>query len=216
MENKKSFVLYADLIHTVKQLPPETAGLLFKHLLSYVNDENPTTDDIVVSIAFEPIKQQLKRDLVKWGETREGRSKAGKASAEARKQKKLTNSTNVKSVQQKLTNPTVNDNVTVNVSVNENATLIKKEFFNSDSWFDDIARINKTTTKVIKPFAVQFITESYSGDFEEPLKEVKRHFANWIKKQDLQDSTDSPKVLTSYQQQQDHIAKINKAQEARG
>lgn len=64
--NKKSFVLYTDLIHTVNQLPDDKAGLLFKHILSYVNDENPISDDIIVNISFEPIKQQLKRDLIKY------------------------------------------------------------------------------------------------------------------------------------------------------
>lgn len=65
-ENKKSFILYCDLIHTVKKLPDEKAGILFKHLLSYVNDENPITDDILIEVAFEPIKRQLKRDLDNW------------------------------------------------------------------------------------------------------------------------------------------------------
>jgi hypothetical protein len=65
-ENKKSFLLYVDLIHTLKQLPDDKAGQLFKHILSYVNDENPVTDDMILNIAFEPIKQQLKRDLKKY------------------------------------------------------------------------------------------------------------------------------------------------------
>jgi hypothetical protein len=123
-KDKKSFILYADLIHTVNQLPDDKAGLLFKHLLSYVNDENPTTDDIVVKIAFEPIKQQLKRDLKHWEQIREKRSEAGKASAEKRKQNS-TNSTSVKSVEQKPTNSTVNDNVNVNV-----INILFSEFWN--------------------------------------------------------------------------------------
>lgn len=65
-ENKKSFLLYCDLIHTIKQLPDEKAGVLFKHILEYVNDNNPTTDDLIINISFEPIKQQLKRDLIKF------------------------------------------------------------------------------------------------------------------------------------------------------
>ena len=77
-ENKKSFLLYCDLIHTVSQLPDDKAGLLFKHLLSYVNDENPISDDLIVNISFEPIKQQLKRDLQKYDEVRIKRSEAGK------------------------------------------------------------------------------------------------------------------------------------------
>ena len=78
MENKKSFVLYTDLIHTVKQLPDDKAGLLFKHILSYVNDENPEAEDFIVKIAFEPIKQQLLRDLDKWKTNLDKKSEAGK------------------------------------------------------------------------------------------------------------------------------------------
>ena len=64
--DKKSFILYCDLIHTVNKLPDETAGKLLKHILSYVNDLNPETDDLLVEVAFEPIKQAMKRDLKKW------------------------------------------------------------------------------------------------------------------------------------------------------
>ena len=79
--NKKSFVLYCDLIHTVNKLPDDKAGLLFKHLLAYVNDENPITDDLIVDISFEPIKRQLKRDLNKWEEKLNQKSSAGINSA---------------------------------------------------------------------------------------------------------------------------------------
>lgn len=127
--NKKGFILYADLIHTVNQLPNDKAGKLFKHILSYVNDENPSTKDIVIKIAFEPIKQQLKRDLKKFEEVKEKRSHAGKVSAQKRAEQKATNPTRVESVEQTPTNPTVkeNDNVTVNVSdnVKEKETVIK-------------------------------------------------------------------------------------------
>ena len=64
--NKKSFVLYTDIIETVKQLNNEKAGELFKHILSYVNDENPTTDDVIINLVFTPIKLSLKRDLKRY------------------------------------------------------------------------------------------------------------------------------------------------------
>ena len=87
-ENKKGFVLYADLIHTINKMPSEKAGDLFKHILSYVNDEEPVTDDILIDLVFEPIKQQLKRDLRKYEDKKVQWSEAGKRSAEARKLKK--------------------------------------------------------------------------------------------------------------------------------
>jgi hypothetical protein len=131
-ENKKSFVLYSDQRSMIDMLSDEHAGQLLKHIYSYVNDENPINDNILINLAFEPIKQQLKRDLVKWESTKEGRSKAGKASAEKRKlQQEATNSTNVKSVQQEATNSTVNDNVNVNVNViNNNIEERKLKFAN--------------------------------------------------------------------------------------
>ncbi len=65
-KDKKSFLLYCDLYETVKKLNNETAGELLKHILAYVNDENPETENQIVDIVFTPIKQQLKRDLVKY------------------------------------------------------------------------------------------------------------------------------------------------------
>ncbi len=70
-KDKNSFLIYCDIIHTVDKLDDLQAGKLFKHLLKYVNDLNPVADDIVTEIAFEPIKQSLKRDLQKYESIRE-------------------------------------------------------------------------------------------------------------------------------------------------
>jgi hypothetical protein len=126
-DNKKSFVLYADLIYTVNKMPNDKAGELLKHILSYVNDEEPETDDLIIQLTFEPIKQQLKRDLKKYEIKRKQWSEAGKRSAEVRKkQRTLTN------VEKRSTDLTVNDNVNVNVSVNvKDINSRKQEFYNS-------------------------------------------------------------------------------------
>jgi hypothetical protein len=84
MEDKKGFILYVDIKTMVDKLPDEYAGKLFKHVLAYVNDEDPQTDDIILQIAFEPIKQQLKRDLQKWNDKINKRTEAGKMGANAR------------------------------------------------------------------------------------------------------------------------------------
>ena len=70
-EDKNGFLLYKDLIHSVKKLPKEKAGELFLHILEYVNDHNPETDDLLIELAFEPVKQSLKRDLKKYEKTKE-------------------------------------------------------------------------------------------------------------------------------------------------
>ena len=127
-ENKKSIIVYADWLEQFEYLTDDEAGKLIKHFFRYVNDLNPTAPDRFTEAQFIPIKQTLKRDLEKWEQTLEGRSKAGKASAEARRLAKLneqkeTNSTNVDFVQQSSTNPTdsvsVNDSVSVIKSIEE-------------------------------------------------------------------------------------------------
>ena len=103
-ENKKSFLLYTDVHFTVKKLTDDQAGKLFKHILSYVNDENPEFNEaneaneankLILEIAFEPIKQSLKRDLRKYEEIIEKRSDAGTLggmrSGEVRRKKKEAN-----------------------------------------------------------------------------------------------------------------------------
>jgi hypothetical protein len=128
-ENKKSFVLYCDLIHTIEKLPDDKAGLLFKHLLRYVNDQNPITDDLLVEIAFEPIRHQLKRDLSKWDTkidklTEQGRL-GGIKSGEARALKKKQNEANASKNE---ANEAVTVNVTVNDTVNVNVNDINISF----------------------------------------------------------------------------------------
>lgn len=76
-QDKESFIMYCDLIHTVEQLPDEIAGKLFKHILEYVNDRSPISTDLIVSVCFEPIKQQLKRDLEKWVDSVDKKSTGG-------------------------------------------------------------------------------------------------------------------------------------------
>lgn len=84
-ENKKSFILYCDIIHTVKKLPKDKQADLFVHILEYVNDMNPITDDFVVEIAFEPIKQALKRDLLKYEKIRQRNAENGKTGGRHKK-----------------------------------------------------------------------------------------------------------------------------------
>jgi len=126
-KDKTSFVLYSDSKSIIDLMTNEQAGLLLKTLFSYVNDENPKIDTSI-ALVFEMIKLQLKRDLKKWERTKEGRSIAGKASAEAKKLAKLnqqnsTNLTNVDFVQQTSTNSTVSVSVSDNVNVSDINTI---------------------------------------------------------------------------------------------
>lgn len=106
-KDKKTIVIYADYLSTFDKLTDEEAGKLIKHLLRYVNDLNPETDRIT-ELLFEPIKQQLKRDLIKWEEVKGKRSEAGKEGAKKRWQK-------IASAKKSMAKIAVNDNVNVNV-----------------------------------------------------------------------------------------------------
>ena len=127
-KDKKGFILYADQKALFDQLPNEKAGDLIKFIFSYVNDENPVSEDLIINLAFTPIQQQLKRDLVKYEETKESRSKAGKAGANKRWQNVTEDSKRIPSIAKIADN--VNDNVTDKVidNIDYQAML---EFINS-------------------------------------------------------------------------------------
>lgn len=97
-ENKKSFILYTDLIHEVDHLTDQEKGRLFQHLLEYVNDMNPVMEDRVLLGSWKHIERQLKRDLKKYDEIRErNRENARKrwdATASDRKQSDTKNADN--------------------------------------------------------------------------------------------------------------------------
>lgn len=127
-EGKKSFVLYADLIHTVELLPMDLKARLFQMILDYVNDKNPTTEDFTLRLAFEPIKQQLKRDLKDWEEKRVRRATAGhegglKSGEVRRKQNEANEASASDAKQTKQVLPAEAVNVSVSVSANDNVTV---------------------------------------------------------------------------------------------
>lgn len=168
-ENKKSIVVYADWINTFEQLEDDEAGRLIKHFFRYVNDLNPSSPDKLTQIAFEPIKQSLKRDLEKWERIREKRSEAGKKSAELRQQTS-TNSTSVKSVEQTSTNSTVSDSVSVSVNVSD-SVINKKEllFVRKTKFYDSL-------TEFVPTYGKQLIREFFDYWTEPNKSETKMKF----------------------------------------
>ena len=118
-EDKKSFILYADIITTLNKLSNEQAGILFKTILDYVNDKNPEVNDLIIDLAFEPIKNSLKRDLKKWEDFRKKQSENGKLGGRPSKSQK--------------TQPFINESqkslsvsANANDSVNENETTLNE------------------------------------------------------------------------------------------
>lgn len=149
-ENKKGFLLYADQLEVVMALDDDRAGKLFKHLLQYVNDQNPSKpEDPLVNLAWIPIRQQLKRDLKKWDESLDQKSRAGiignlkrhhpdiynlfkagsltfeEAVRDAKHRKPSQTSQSDKTPSQNLANVAVN--VNDNVTVNDNDNVISNK-----------------------------------------------------------------------------------------
>jgi len=118
-ENKKSVLLYCDIIHTIEELDDIDAGLLFKHYLRYINDQNPEPPSKLIKIVFEPIKQNLKRDLKKW----EQKSLKNTENARIRWDKENANaSERIKQDANYADKDKVKDTVTVKDKVKENDT----------------------------------------------------------------------------------------------
>jgi len=135
MKGKNSFILYTDIKSTVAKLVQQDkengtnyAGELFLHLLQYVDDENPKPPNFVVELAFEPIKQKLKKDLEEWLAKKGIRAEAGRAGGLARASKSKQKQANVETVKQTQSNQAVN--VNVNANVNGNVPLEKETKFN--------------------------------------------------------------------------------------
>ena len=184
-ENKKSFVLYTDTQGLINQLPDDIAGRLFKHIYAYVNDENPITDELLLNIAFEPIKMQLKRDLVKYDKKREQWSEAGKKSAEQRaliKSNELQRTSTV--VDSVATVSTVNDNDNVNVNVINKIEARSQTFKDSLLIYKDKYQVN-----MLKEFYNYWTEPNQSKSkmrFElEKTWSLDRRLETWAKRENL-------------------------------
>jgi|688.fasta_scaffold03753_20 hypothetical protein len=124
-EDKKGFILYADQKELFSQLPDELAGKLIKHIMAYVNDEDPVSEDIVINIAFTPIKLQLKRDLIKFEETKGRRSIAGKIGAEKRWQTMANDGNRI----QAMANDSKPKQTIAKIAVNDNVNVKEKDIY---------------------------------------------------------------------------------------
>lgn len=179
-EEKKSVILYVDIISTFESMTDKEAGRLIKHFLRYVNDLNPKAPDKITQIAFEPIKQQLKRDLVKWEIIKHDRSSSGilgnlkrwnkdlydrvikeeitiKEAEEIAKCRKVSQPDTT--VSQPVANIAVNDNVSVNVNGIVSDNVIKNtEREEKISLKTKEKKDSSPGAEIQYPFGEQFLT----------------------------------------------------------
>lgn len=181
-EGKKSFVLYCDYIGTFEHLSDEEAGQLIKHIFRYVNDQSPASNNRIINICFEPIKQQLKRDLREWEQKVRGFKKAGKKggikSGESRRSKNKRSHPS-KNEANEADNVTVTVNDTVNV-IDISNTLTDHEIGKTIEFCSITLQREYTSARVTelwKAFLINGQKKFHS------LPEKIKHFRNWIKTQ---------------------------------
>ena len=118
-DNKKSAVIYTDWINIFEELEDAEAGQLIKHLFRYINDKNPEAPSRLIKLIFEPLKQSLKRDLVKYEDKRL------KNIDNANKRWHKNNAVACDGINGNA-NHAVSDSVSVSVSVNDSVSVKKK------------------------------------------------------------------------------------------
>ncbi|MBL4703473.1 MAG: hypothetical protein JKY54_03070 [Flavobacteriales bacterium] len=137
-KDKKSFLIYCDIIKSIDHFTNEEKGILFQHLLEYVNDMNPVLTDRLILTAWKPIENQLKRDLQKYESVRKRNSE----NALKRWGKKDTKECDRIESDTKSTRNADND--TVNVTGNVNDILLEKETKESfNNWLSYRKEIKK-------------------------------------------------------------------------
>lgn len=154
-------------------------------ILEYVNDQNPVPSDEIIDLVFEPIKQQLKRDLKDWERIREERSKIGRIGGIKSGETRRTNQTKQTLHERSKTKQTqANEAVNVTVSVNDNVrenTAALPEFrieecltvaMNDERWVN----ANKATIIDLKEFNKLL---ERRGHYKKNPADYKSHFANW-------------------------------------
>ena len=169
-DGKRSFLLYTDLLHTVEKMPDVQAGLLLKHILRYVNDLNPETEDLLVQVAFEPVKQSLKRDLQKYEEKR------SKNKENAKKRWDAIASDGIK------TDANYAVNVSVSDSVSVNDIILTDIDIGGTIQFIQLTSQRLLTEKKIQDYWTAFQIHA-KDDFPKKRTDWIQHFRNWLKKQ---------------------------------
>jgi len=181
-ENKKSFISYCEWQETFEELSDEDAGALIKHIFRYVNDENPSTDNVLVKLCFIPIKQTLKRDLKKYETYIDKQKQNGAKGGRPKKTQKT---------QAFLEKPKKADSVNVNVNKEEEVLKIYDIFVNEvkngnhniaiEQWYMSLKIEKGSLTNLLYEFKTQLLTDL---KIHKNTLELRKHFYSWLTKLD--------------------------------
>ena len=178
MDGKKSFIAYCDWLETFEALPDETAGKLIKHLLQYVSDLDPKSNDAMVNLAFIPLRQSLKRDLKKYESYLEKQRANGAKGGRPPKPKETQITQRLKNKPKKA--DSVNDSDSVNVTVNDTNKSLS-------------IRIDDFSDKILKETILDFVETTKFIDYwtehgekdkkarweKEKVFDIKKRMARW-------------------------------------
>lgn len=182
-EGKKSVLLYCDLIHTVEPLTDEEAGKLFKHYLRYINDQNPCAEDRLTALLFEPIKQNLKRDLRKWEDKSLKNKEIAIAGWEKRKNANAYGSTKVdaNNADTVTVKDTVTDTIKKRKPKRESKYFMDSELFDKLKFKDAFPGWQKDKLAYYYDAAIR-----WSDEKDNKLKDWKAAISSWARKDELE------------------------------
>lgn len=192
--NKNSFLLYCNINEMVKKLPDEKAGQLFKLILAYVNDENPTTEDILLEIAFEPIKQSLKQDLKKWESIVERNKSNGSKGGRPKKEENPENPVGYLATQENPKKPKKAVFVFDNDIDNDNDILLKKE--SKENKLDLLIERQKEFYEELKPYVDKYGKDMVRAFYDYWSEQTKTGFKM---RKETQKTWETPKRLGTWQ-----------------
>lgn len=184
MQDKNSFILYADQKEVIDKLTDEQAGKLMKAVYQYVDSGTMPELDTLLEIAMIPIKQKIDKNNEKWQEEKEKRSDAGKKGMAKRwqnsknKEQCACTSSNVDVKRQLINNtpnlndidmiPTLND-----INFDENGLAEPTD--NKDNNVIDVITNDNKDNNVINP--ITNITDNVHVSVHVIEKEIKKEKA---------------------------------------
>lgn len=186
MEGKETVMIYRDWKEPVEQLTDEQAGILFKQLLQYVNDENPKNpSDKLVLVVWTMFRQVLKRDLVKWKNrvviNRENGKKGGRPrKTEKPKKADKDKDKDIKEKDKKEKTDAVSKEESIMKSLDEYFSLVMGGNYqiSVDRWFMQYKLNRKSFEGLFEQFKTVCLDQ---GKLHRSPDDMHKHFANFIR-----------------------------------
>ncbi len=192
MQGKKAFVLFADVWETVKELPMDKRGELFTAILLYSNNQQSEINDLLIRVAFGPIKANMDRMAEKWEERAERSRKNGNKGG---RPKNLEQPNETQQVFQEPRKPVIGKvNGTVTAKEKGNSKIDSTRFLSVLETKEFVAELlfKGFESSDIKRGLVRFLGLNESKSFDSP-EHLKNSFLKFIAQKNRVDFRINPK-----------------------